>query len=175
MPAVAVVSRQEADGPPHRAMLAFGDRIVPCSIGRNGLTDRKEEGDGATPIALLPLRRVLFRADRVRPPPGARVPREPIGDRDGWCDDPADPAYNQPVRLPHGARAERLHRDDGLYDVVAILGWNDAPVVRGRGSAIFLHVATADLAPTEGCIALPMPDLVALLGSGLTAIRTAGG
>ena len=174
MSTVAIVTRREAGGPPHRAMLTLGDRVVPCAIGETGLTDRKQEGDGATPSGLLALRRVLFRADRVRPPPATRVPREPIGPTDSWCDDPSDAAYNRPVGLPHGARAERLHRDDGLYDVIGILGWNDAPVVRASGSAIFLHVATADLGPTQGCIALALPDLLLLLSSGLTAVRTVG-
>ena len=174
MTLVATVTRRETGGAPHLAMLTLGRTTVPCAIGEAGLTDSKREGDGATPIGLLPLRRVLFRADRVRPPPPGTVPRAPIGASDGWCDDPLDSAYNRAVRLPYGARAERLHREDDRYDVVGILGWNDAPVVRDRGSAIFLHVATADLGPTAGCIALPLPDLLHLLAAGLTAIRTTG-
>ncbi len=96
---------------------------------------------------------------------------EPLGPSDGWCDDPSHPDYNRPVRLPHAARCEALWRSDGVYDVIAILGWNDAPVVRGRGSAIFLHVGRPDLAPTEGCVALPLLELRALLAVGLTALR----
>jgi L,D-peptidoglycan transpeptidase YkuD (ErfK/YbiS/YcfS/YnhG family) len=141
-----------------------------CAIGRGGLRTHKEEGDGATPRGLLPLRRVLYRADRGRAPACA-VPVEPIGPADGWCDDPADAAYNRPVSLPHDGRHEELWRADGLYDIVGILGWNDAPVVRGRGSAIFLHLARPDYAPTEGCIALSSADLRAALAAGLTAIE----
>ncbi len=174
MPLVPTVTRREAGAAAHLAMLTLGDRRVPCAIGAAGLTDSKREGDGATPIGLLPLRRILFRADRVQPPPACAVPRAPIGASDGWCDDPLDTAYNRAVRLPYAARAERLHRDDGVYDLVAILGWNDSPPVRERGSAIFLHVATADLAPTAGCIALSLPDLLHLLAAGVDAIRTIG-
>jgi L,D-peptidoglycan transpeptidase YkuD (ErfK/YbiS/YcfS/YnhG family) len=109
---------------------------------------------------------VLYRADRV-PPPRSAVPREPIAPADGWCDDPAHPDYNRMVQLPHPARHEALWRDDTLYDIVGVLGWNDDPPQRGRGSAIFLHVARPDLAPTEGCIALPAADLRSVLDARL--------
>ena len=142
-----------------------------CCTGRGGVREHKQEGDGATPSGLLPLRRVLFRADR-RPAPAASTPVEPIAPDDGWCDDPDDARYNRAVRLPYGGRHEALWRDDALYDIVGVLGWNDAPVRRGRGSAIFLHVARPDYAPTEGCVALAAPDLAALLAAGVTAIRT---
>ena len=140
-----------------------------ASVGRGGVRARKQEGDGATPAGLLPLRRVLYRADRIAPPRCA-VAIEPIAPDDGWCDDPDDPAYNRMVRLPHSGRHETLWRADGLYDVVGVLGWNDSPVVRGAGSAIFLHVASADWRPTEGCVALALPDLVALLARPMTEL-----
>lgn len=145
-----------------------------AAIGAAGISDQKREGDHATPRGLLPLRRVLYRADRIAPPRCA-VPLEPIAPDDGWCDDYAHPEYNRMIRitpsLAHPARHEALWRQDGLYDVVGVLGWNDAPVIPGRGSAIFLHLARPDYAPTEGCIALAKGDLLALLAAGLTAIR----
>ncbi len=170
---LAVVTRRP-DGAPHQATFRLGDLAFPCAIGAAGLVASKEEGDGGTPVGTLALRRLLFRADRVSPPPQteATLPREPLAPDDGWCDDAADPAYNRPVRLPHGAHAERLWRDDALYDLVGVLGWNDDPVRRGRGSAIFLHVATPDLAPTAGCVALARPHLLEVLARGLDAIRT---
>ena len=117
---------------------------------------------------------MLYRADRGTAPV-CRVPVEPLAPEDGWCDDPSHPDYNRAVRLPHPARHEHLWRDDPVYDVIGVLGWNDRPVVRGRGSAIFLHVARPDLAPTEGCIALPPRDLRAALAAGLTAIEVRPG
>ena len=141
-----------------------------AACGRSGLSACKEEGDGATPLGLLKLVRVLYRADRTRKPDCA-VPVEPIAPDDGWCDDPADPAYNRHIRIPYAARHEILWREDGLYDVVGVLGWNFGPVTPGRGSAIFLHVATRDYAPTAGCIALNLPELHRVLAAGLTAIR----
>ena len=74
------------------------------------------------------------------------------------------------MRLPHEARCEALWRPDGLYDVIGVLGWNDAPVERGRGSAIFLHVARPDYGPTEGCVALALPDLLQVLAAGVTEL-----
>lgn len=136
---------------------------VPCALGRGGISCDKTEGDGTTPAGILPLRRVLYRPDRLPEPPQTALPVRALAPDDGWCDDPAHPDYNTTVRLPHPARCERMWREDRLYDVVVVLGHNDAPVVAGRGSAIFLHVAAPGYAATEGCVALALPDLLALL------------
>lgn len=141
-----------------------------AACGRAGVTHHKAEGDGATPAGLLPLLRVLYRADRTKPPRCA-VPVEPIGPNDGWCDDPDDAAYNKPIRLPFPARHEALWRNDDIYDIAGILGWNMNPATPRRGSAIFLHLARPDYTPTDGCIALAAPDLRACLEAGLTAVR----
>lgn len=143
--------------------------VFRAALGPAGIRMHKEEGDGATPAGLLPLRRVLYRADRL-PAPRCAVPIEPLAPEDGWCDAPDDTAYNRKVRLPYAASHEELWRRDAVYDVIGVLGWNDAPPMRGRGSAIFLHVARPDYAPTEGCIALALPDLLAALQAGLTEI-----
>jgi L,D-peptidoglycan transpeptidase YkuD (ErfK/YbiS/YcfS/YnhG family) len=147
----------------------LGGLVFRAALGPAGIRAEKAEGDGATPAGLLPLRRVLYRADRLRAPRCA-VPVEPLAQEDGWCDDPDDPAYNRRVRLPFAGHHEELWRRDAVYDVIGVLGWNDAPPARGRGSAIFLHVARPDYAPTEGCIALALPDLLAALGAGLTEV-----
>jgi L,D-peptidoglycan transpeptidase YkuD (ErfK/YbiS/YcfS/YnhG family) len=118
----------------------------------------------------LPLRRLLYRADRLAPPRAA-VSAAPIAPDDGWCDDPGHAAYNTQIRLPHPARHEELWRADAIYDVIGVLGWNDMPVVRGRGSAIFLHLARPGFTPTEGCIALEQRDLLRVLADGLSAIE----
>jgi L,D-peptidoglycan transpeptidase YkuD (ErfK/YbiS/YcfS/YnhG family) len=141
-----------------------------AAIGRAGRTAEKQEGDGATPVGLLRLTRVLYRAGHVRPPVCA-VPLEPIAPDDGWCDDPLDPLYNRPVKIPYFGSHEILWRQDSVYDIIGVLDWNLRPIVPHRGSAIFLHVATADYAPTAGCIALSLPDLTACLAAGLTAIQ----
>ena len=157
-----------------QGLLRLDGLVLRCAVGKGGVLPAaaKREGDGATPAASMSLRRVLYRADRGRPPRCA-VPVEPLSPGDGWCDDPGDRAYNRFVPLPIGASHERLWRDDALYDVIGVLGWNDDPVERGRGSAIFLHVARDDYAPTEGCIALAPRDLRAVLEAGLRGIEVA--
>jgi L,D-peptidoglycan transpeptidase YkuD (ErfK/YbiS/YcfS/YnhG family) len=152
--------------------LILEGRVMRCALGKGGVTPAtlKREGDGATPAARLPLRRVFFRADRGTAP-RCTLPVEPIAPDDGWCDDPVQRAYNRPVRLPFDASHEKLWRDDHVYDVIGVLGWNDDPVERGRGSAIFLHLAHDDYRPTEGCIALAPRDLRALLEAGLKGIE----
>ena len=143
---------------------------VRAAFGRGGIRADKREGDGATPVGTLALRRVFFRADRLARPQ-AGVPVAPLSPQDGWCDDPADAAYNKLVSMPHAARHEALWRADAVYDVIGVLGWNDDPVIAGRGSAIFLHVARQDYAPTEGCVALALADVLAVLARGMTAIE----
>ncbi len=143
---------------------ALDDRRTRCALGRGGVVPagEKVEGDGATPAGLWPLRRVLFRPDRLaRPITG--LPVSALAPSDGWCDAPGDRLYNQPVALPYAASAEQLWRDDRLYDLIVVLGHNDQPVRAGAGSAIFLHVAKADYSPTEGCVALALDDLLAAL------------
>ena len=149
--------------------LTLGTTTIRTAIGCGGARATKQEGDGATPIALLPLRSVLYRPDRHTAPKSA-VPVTPLAPHDGWCDDPTHPSYNRPVRLPINAGAEALWRDDPVYDIIGVLGWNDDPVVPSRGSAIFLHVARDDFTPTEGCIALALTDLLQILAAGLTEI-----
>ncbi len=136
-----------------KGVLIAGAAVFPCALGRSGIVARKREGDGATPRARLPLRSVLYRADRL-PRPRALVPIRTVGPRDAWCDDPADRRYNRLIDRPPGEAEERLKRDDRLYDVVVELGWNDAPVIRGRGSAIFWHLARPGFTPTAGCVAV---------------------
>ena len=136
-------------------------REARCALGRGGVAPMgvKREGDGATPAGLWPLRRLYFRPDRMAAP-ATRLPTTALTPSDGWCDAPSDPAYNRPVRLPYPASAEHLWREDEVYDLIVVLGYNDAPVVAGRGSAIFLHVARPDYSPTEGCVALHKADLL---------------
>ena len=145
-------------------LLHAGDRTIPCSIGRGGLiaAGDKREGDGATPIGLWPVRGVLLRPDRVALRKGLKLPWRWIRPDDGWSDGVNDPAYNSPVRHPHAYSAERLWREDGLYDVVVVLGHNDAPPVPGAGSAIFLH-CWRDGATTEGCVAIAKDEMLRLL------------
>jgi len=134
-----------------------------AACGRAGVRAGKREGDGASPAGRFPLVSAFYRADRLAAP-RCGLELMALSPELAWVDDPADPQYNRLVALPYKARHERLWRSDGLYDIAVVIGYNMDPVVPGAGSAIFLHVAREDFAPTEGCIAVARPVLARLLG-----------
>ena len=135
-----------------------------CALGRGGVVPDKSEGDGGTPTGSFPLRQVFFRADRLSPPETS-LPIKTLNQHDGWCDDSEADEYNTLIQKPFSNRHEYLWRDDSVYDVIVVLGYNDAPVIKGKGSAIFLHVATPDYGPTEGCVALSLKNLLHVLNT----------
>ena len=143
-----------------------GDRMLgaaPAACGRSGVRIDKREGDGASPAGRFALLRGFYRADRLAPLP-THLPLSALRPEDGWVDDSADPNYNRRVALPYKAHVEEMWRADALYDLVVLIGYNTDPPVPGRGSAIFLHVARPDFAPTAGCIAIAREVLAGLLG-----------
>lgn len=141
--------------------LLAGERSLRCALGRGGVAAAidKREGDLRTPLGRWPLRRVYFRPDKLGAPQ-TRLPATALTDTMGWCDAPEDPAYNRLVALPYPASAERLWREDDVYDLIVELGYNDDPVVPGRGSAIFWHLARPDFSGTEGCVAIAREDML---------------
>ncbi len=150
--------------------LLDGPRALKVAIGRAGIKADKREGDGATPAGRYRLVRLWWRADRM-PRPRTLLPARPITSADGWCEDPSDRRYNRPIRMREGAPGDRLRRADALYDIVIEIDHNQRPRVAGRGSAVFIHVARADMTPTAGCISMPagtLRRLLARLGPGTT-------
>ncbi len=137
---------------------------VPCVFGTGGLigAEAKREGDKASPIGLWSVRRALYRADRIDAPTTSLV-LDQIEPDDGWCDAPDDAAYNRPIRKPYDSSHETMMRQDGLYDLVVVLGHNDNPPVPGLGSAIFLHCMAEDGRGTAGCLAIKRTDLIRLM------------
>ena len=144
--------------------LQCGDMVFRCTLGRTGIVsaNAKHEGDGATPAGIYPLRAVYYRADRLAKPVTG-LPVYAIQPDDGWCDAPADPAYNQPVQLPYAASHETMWRADQAYDLLVVIGYNDAPVVPGKGSCIFMHLNHTDGRPTAGCVGLAQADMLTVL------------
>jgi L,D-peptidoglycan transpeptidase YkuD (ErfK/YbiS/YcfS/YnhG family) len=132
------------------------------ALGPAGIAHKTGEGDGITPRGSFPVREIFYRADRIAKPRTA-LPLRAIAKDDGWCDAPDDPNYNRLVKLPYGASAEEMWRADHLYDLVVVLGYNDDPVVPGKGSAIFLHLAQNDYSHTQGCVALGYDDALAAI------------
>ena len=137
--------------------LRFRGRVFPCAIGRGGITGRKREGDGATPRGVHRIVGMLYRPDRLPPPADWAVPIRP---GDLWCDDPGHPDYNLMCRPPLAASHERLRRPDPLYDLLLVTDWNWPYAVKGRGSAIFVHLWRGARSPTAGCLALSRQDLM---------------
>ncbi len=150
--------------------LQCGAQRFACALGRNGIIAavHKYEGDGATPAGIYPLRAVYYRADRLAKP-ATDLPIYAIQPNAGWCDAPEDPAYNQPVKLPFAASHEAMWRADHAYDIVVVIGYNDDPVVPGKGSCIFLHLNHDDGRPTAGCVGLNLLDMVSVLAECDTA------
>jgi L,D-peptidoglycan transpeptidase YkuD (ErfK/YbiS/YcfS/YnhG family) len=145
-----------------RGWLTAGPLAWPVALGRGGILANKREGDGATPRGVFRLLRLWWRADRD-PRPVTRLPVRRIAPDDAWNEDPADRRYNRPVKLAPGNQADRLRRDDQLYDLIIEIDHNTRPRVARRGSAVFIHVARPGLAPTAGCVAMPKPRLRRLL------------
>ncbi len=136
--------------------LRFMGRRFPCTVGRGGLSARKREGDGATPVGIHRIVGMLYRPDRIAQPADWALPIRP---GDLWSDDVRDPDYNLMVRAPHPFGHERLRRADRLYDIVILTDWNWPQAVKGRGSAIFVHRWRKTGHPTAGCIGLSAEDL----------------
>jgi L,D-peptidoglycan transpeptidase YkuD (ErfK/YbiS/YcfS/YnhG family) len=147
---------------PTRGVLIAGQTALPVALGRGGIKANKREGDGATPRGAFRLKRLWWRADR-HPRPSTSLPARRIKTADGWCEDPRDRRYNQPVTIPVQSSADRLARADGLYDFIVELDHNTRPRIAGRGSAVFIHVARPGFAPTAGCVALKAGALQRLL------------
>ena len=141
---------------------SLGEKRWRCAVGAGGVREDKVEGDAATPVGEFPLRHIYFRNDRLVLPK-VQLPARPITKHDGWCDDPRSPAYNRLVRIPNEWSHEKMWREDGLYDVVVVIGYNDDPPEGEWGSAIFLHIARDDMSPTQGCVAFARNDLLELL------------
>jgi L,D-peptidoglycan transpeptidase YkuD (ErfK/YbiS/YcfS/YnhG family) len=155
-----VVHRRPAER--SRGVMVVDGVPIPVALGRGGVRANKREGDGATPRGIFRLKRLWWRADR-HPRPVTRLPVRRIEHADGWCEDPRDRHYNQHVTVPKGSNADRLARNDQLYDFIIEIDHNTRPRVAGRGSAVFIHVARPGFSPTAGCVALTAPALRRLL------------
>jgi L,D-peptidoglycan transpeptidase YkuD (ErfK/YbiS/YcfS/YnhG family) len=149
-------------GNPAQGLINAGGTVFACALGRGGISANKREGDGATPLGRMRLISGYFRGGAVAR--GAtRLAMTPIGPDLGWCEVPEDRNYNRPVTIPYAASHERMLRDDALYDFCLVLDWNILPRRRGRGSAIFFHLARPGFTPTQGCVAVTRAVMTRLL------------
>lgn len=142
----------------------LNDKIYPCVLGKKSVTKDKKEGDKSTPYGEFPVRKVFFRADRIgNKLEHLKIPTQIINKDDGWCDDSLSPEYNKYVKLPFQYSHEKLWREDHLYDIILVIGYNDQPVVSEKGSAIFLHIKSPETKSTAGCVAFSEKNLIEIL------------
>ena len=159
----ASAGMQEATLLTYRAgRLSWPGGSTRAAIGKTGVSAQKREGDRATPAGEFALLQAFYRADRVAPP-SSGLPMRALKVDDAWVDDARDPKYNTLVRLPYPAHVEQLWREDEIYDLIVVIGYNAAPVIPGAGSAIFLHIARKNYTPTVGCVAINRESLLRLL------------
>ncbi|MEP7031868.1 MAG: L,D-transpeptidase family protein [Pseudolabrys sp.] len=156
------ISVRRKAGDPARGWLTAGPLTLPVALGRGGIKANKREGDGATPRGTFHLRRLWWRASR-HARPATLLPVTRIKPDDGWCEDPTSRHYNRRISVPADSKADRLARQDNLYDFIIEIDHNTRPRVAGRGSAVFIHIARPGFMPTAGCVALDINVLRRLL------------
>lgn len=144
------------------------DKHYSCSLGANGISKNKVEGDKTTPIGKFKLREILYREDRIDLSNlVTNLPKKAITTDDGWCDDSNSPRYNRLISLKtfdSKFSYEKLYRNDDVYDLIIVVGYNDNPIIKGKGSAIFIHFI-GDKNSTAGCIAFSRQDLMEIVTS----------
>ena len=133
-----------------------------CALGKAGVNKKIKEGDGITPKGVFKITKIYYRADKIKIIK-TNIKKIKITKNMGWCDDPVSRFYNQQIKLPSKFSHEKLYRNDDLYDLVAVLNYNTNPVIKNKGSAIFMHIAKISYKKTEGCIALKKDDLINIL------------
>jgi len=143
-------------------ILKYKNFIYRCAIGKNGITDNKIEGDKCTPSGMYSIEKIYYRRDRLSLPK-LDFQIVPINKNFGWCDDINSSYYNKFIKFPFSSSAENLFREDEIYNIVCIISYNTNPIIKNKGSAIFLHIANTDYSATAGCLALKQDDLIELL------------
>ena len=133
-----------------------------CAIGKNGITNNKIEGDKSTPSGIYSIKKIYYRRDRLSLPK-LDFQMIPISQNFGWCDDICSSYYNKFIEFPFSHSAENLYREDEIYNIVCVINYNTDPIIKNKGSAIFLHIANTDYSGTAGCLALKQDDVIELL------------
>ena len=142
----------------NKKYLTFNDYRAKCSIGKRGIGIKKKEGDLITPKGKYKIKYILYRKDRVKL--RSKIKKIIIKKNMGWCDDPHSKLYNKLISLPSEHRYEKLYKKENVYDIIIVLNFNMNPIVKNKGSAIFIHVAKKNYKKTEGCVAIKKVHLL---------------
>ena len=141
--------------------LHFHNYKVKCAIGKRGISNKKREGDLITPKGDYKIKYILYRKDRVKI--YSKIRKIVIKKNMGWCDDPKSKQYNKLIKLPFKYNYEKLYKKENVYDIILVLNYNMNPVIKNKGSAIFIHVAKKNYKKTEGCIAIKKLHLLKIV------------
>jgi L,D-peptidoglycan transpeptidase YkuD (ErfK/YbiS/YcfS/YnhG family) len=142
--------------------LKYRDHKFKCALGKAGIGIKKTEGDNITPKGNFKIIKVYYRKDKIKKV-HTKLRLIQIKKKMGWCTDPNNKDYNKQIKLPTKFNHEKLYRSDSLYDLILFINYNTNPIIKKRGSAIFIHIAKKKYNPTAGCIALKKKDLIQLL------------
>jgi L,D-peptidoglycan transpeptidase YkuD (ErfK/YbiS/YcfS/YnhG family) len=142
--------------------LKYKNFIFRCALGKSGIKKKIREGDNITPKGIFKITKVYYRQDRIKKIKTS-IKKITIKKNMIWCDDPRSIFYNKQINLPSKFSYERLYRKDHIYDLLAVLNYNTNPVVKNKGSAIFIHIAKKNYRPTAGCVVLKQKNLIKLL------------
>ena len=142
--------------------LKYKDLKFKCALGKSGVGKKKIEGDNITPQGIYKIIKIYYRKDRIKKI-SSKFKLIKIKKNRGWCDDPKSNKYNQLINLPSDFNHEKLYRRDSVYDLILILNYNMNPIVKGKGSGIFIHISKKNYKKTAGCIALKKSHLIQLV------------
>ena len=142
--------------------LYFQEYKIKCAVGKRGITSKKKEGDEKTPIGTFTLKSILYRNDKISKIKSS-LKKYTIKKNMGWCDDSSSKDYNRIIRFPFAFSAEKLWLTKNIYDVIVVINYNLKPIIKKKGSAIFLHIAKRNYKPTKGCVAIAKKDMILLI------------
>ena len=142
----------------NKKYLSLNNYKVKCTIGKRGIGSKKKEGDLITPKGKYKIKYILYRKDRVKI--RSKIKKIIIKKNMGWCDDPNSKNYNKLIRLPSVYKYEKLYKSENVYDIIIVLNYNMSPIIKNKGSAIFIHVAKKNYEKTQGCVAVKKADLL---------------
>ena len=146
----------------NKKYLTFKNYKVKCALGKRGIGNKKKEGDFITPKGVFKIKYVLYRKDRVKKIK-TKLKKTIIKKNMGWCNDIESNQYNKLIRLPSSYSHEKLYKKENIYDIILVLNYNMNPIIKNKGSAIFIHVSKKNYKGTEGCVALKKIHLIKVL------------
>ena len=145
----------------NKKYLTFNNYKAKCSVGKRGIGQKRKEGDLITPKGKYKIKYIMYRKDRVKIQ--SKIKKIIIKKEMGWCDDPNSRHYNKIIKLPTSYKHEKLYKKENIYDIIIVLNYNMDPIVKNKGSAIFIHVAKKNYKKTEGCIAVKKAHLLKIV------------